>query len=702
MAVLRASPMLAALLSRNRDAVAQAWARALHTEEGERYRKLPLEDLRFWTGRGVDALAAALSTGNARPLDAHVRRVSLVRRRLGFEMGEVLSAVLRVEQAVRPLIFTHEPGEAGRALRMLDDLSACLRIMAARFAQIWAASAERSLREERDRNALLLETGKAVGESIELEATAQRVARYVGRALGASCSCVFPTAGAEWRLAPELLACNGERVAETWSAESCVPYLESLRDQAETGRAPVVRRRTDGDALFREHPQIVAAAAVPVILGDRVLATVVGLSMRDEFAFPAERLALARGVASAVAPALAHAQLYAESVRSLSETRTLQRVTSALLNRIGLASVLEVICRETQHLTGATGSAVLLVQDQGKLEIAFSTGDGAHAADRLLLEHVRVEPGALPVEPMLVNELPVERAGQAHAPGVSSLLAVPLRARGEIIGLMQLVNKHPGFDQDDVRIIGLIADQVAMSIENARLNARQERMAVMEERHRLARDLHDSVTQSVYAVSVLSEATARLLDAGRIPEARRHLTDLRESALTALRQMRHLIFELHPPEIEKLGLVAALRARLAAVEERAGVRTSLECEGGGPLPLDVAEGLYRIAQEAFHNSVKHARASRLALRIVQTADELRLEILDDGAGFDLPAGRAKRGMGLSGMEERAAELGGTLRIDTEPGRGTRIVVRVPLAVARGAAAPGRSGAEVEPAGKVER
>ena len=694
MSVLRASPMLAALLSRNRDALAQAWARLLRADEGQRYQEQPLEDIRYWTGRGIDALAAALSTGNPRPLETHVRRVSLVRRRLGFEVGEVLSALTRVEQVVRPLIFTSEPGDVGRAARMIDDLAACLRIMTSRFAQIWAASAERSLREERDRNALLLETGKSVAESLELEATACRVARYVGRALGASCSCVFPAEHADRRRPPALLNCNGERSSEPWQADSIVPYLESLRAEAEARAAPVVRRRTDGDALFREHPQVAAAAAVPVSLRERLLATVVGLSTRDEFAFGPQRLELAQGVASAVAPALAHAQLYAESMRNLSETRTLQRVTSALLNRIGLASVLEIICRETQHLTGAAGSAVLLVQDQGKLEIAFSTGDGADAADRLMLDHGRSAPGALPVEPMLVNELPVASSADAAAPGVSSLLAVPLRARGEIIGAMQLVNKSPGFDEDDLRIIGLIADQVAMTIENARLNARQERMAVLEERHRLARDLHDSVTQSVYAVSVLSEATARLVDAGRIAEARDHLSELRDAALSALRQMRHLIFELHPPDIEKLGLVATLRARLAAVEERAGVRTSLHCEGAGALPLPVAEGLYRIAQEAFHNSVKHARASHIALRIAQAEDEVTLEILDDGLGFDLPAGRAKRGMGLCGMEERAAELGGTLRIHTEPGCGTRIVVCVPLRAPTQAA--------VEHVGRAER
>jgi signal transduction histidine kinase len=224
-----------------------------------------------------------------------------------------------------------------------------------------------------------------------------------------------------------------------------------------------------------------------------------------------------------------------------------------------------------------------------------------------------------------------------------------------------------------------------VAIEHARLYAQQEKMAVLEERQRLARDLHDSVTQSVYGVSVLAEATARKMDAGQTQAAGEHLRELRQAALKALREMRHLVFELHPPDVEKLGLVATLRARLAAVESRAGLATELYCQGVDDLPILVAEDLYRIAQEAFANSVRHARASKIQLRLSRDDGDVVLEILDDGLGFDLVSGRSKGGLGLQGMEERARSMGGRLTIHTEPGEGTRIRVRVPLDERRGSA-----------------
>jgi signal transduction histidine kinase len=220
---------------------------------------------------------------------------------------------------------------------------------------------------------------------------------------------------------------------------------------------------------------------------------------------------------------------------------------------------------------------------------------------------------------------------------------------------------------------------VAVTIEHTRLHAQQEKMAVLEERQRLARDLHDSVTQSIYGVSVLAEATARLLESNETETAVENLRELRQAALKALRELRHMIFELRPPELEKLGLVAALRARLATVEGRAGLKTEMHCDGADDLPLAVADGLYRIAHEAFSNSVKHARAARIRLGLERVEDDVILEILDDGLGFDVEAGKSKGGLGLRGMEERAEKMGGTLSIETESGHGTSIRVCVPVA-----------------------
>ncbi len=140
--------------------------------------------------------------------------------------------------------------------------------------------------------------------------------------------------------------------------------------------------------------------------------------------------------------------------------------------------------------------------------------------------------------------------------------------------------------------------------------------------------------------------------------------------------MRLLIFELHPPELEKEGLAGMLQARLAAVEARAGLRTEIRIEGERRLPLAVEEELFHIAQEILNNVVKHARASRVAVALRFDEETVRLEVSDDGVGFDPRDARASGGMGLRGMEERVARLHGALSILSTPHTGTRVVVNI--------------------------
>jgi signal transduction histidine kinase len=185
------------------------------------------------------------------------------------------------------------------------------------------------------------------------------------------------------------------------------------------------------------------------------------------------------------------------------------------------------------------------------------------------------------------------------------------------------------------------------------------------------------VTQALYGTTLYAEAAARQLATGQAELASEHLRELRETAQEALREMRLLIFELRPSVLESDGLVNALRVRLEAVEERAGLEVGFHVEGEAVLPTTIEEGLYRIAQEALNNALKHACAQRVNVSLAQTAEAVILEIVDDGCGFDparaIPAG----GLGLDGIIERAAQMGGELALDSAPGKGTRIRVLVP-------------------------
>lgn len=229
---------------------------------------------------------------------------------------------------------------------------------------------------------------------------------------------------------------------------------------------------------------------------------------------------------------------------------------------------------------------------------------------------------------------------------------------------------------DEIGELARRLDHTAGQVQE--LLADREQLAVIEERNRLARDLHDSVAQTLYAVTLYAEAAMRELLAGQAEAACGNVRELRSSAEQALREMRLLIFELRPHDLEKAGLVPALQIRLEAVEERAGLTTEFRAEGVGVLPAEIEGELYRIAQEALNNTLKHARSGRVSVCLRQEGKELVMEIADDGTGFAPDDPGNHKGLGLRGMQERAARLGGRLILRSQPGEGTTVRVVIPL------------------------
>jgi signal transduction histidine kinase len=205
---------------------------------------------------------------------------------------------------------------------------------------------------------------------------------------------------------------------------------------------------------------------------------------------------------------------------------------------------------------------------------------------------------------------------------------------------------------------------------------RARQVAVLEERQRLSRELHDSVTQSLYGISLYAEAAGRALSDGDSEPVATNLHEIRETTQEALSEMRLLLFELRPPLLQEQGLAAALGARLRAVETRAGLVAEFDCPGNERLPPDKEQELYRLAQEALNNVLKHAHAGRITVRLAVANGHATLHVADDGVGFD-PSLQAADGFGLRGMRERAERLGGTLRIESSAGAGTSLQVDVP-------------------------
>jgi PAS domain S-box-containing protein len=272
----------------------------------------------------------------------------------------------------------------------------------------------------------------------------------------------------------------------------------------------------------------------------------------------------------------------------------------------------------------------------------------------------------------------------AHDPPTRSVLNVPLVYRGKALGLLGFdsVRAEKTWDRDSIALLRIVGEVFVNALQHKRAQEAVQ-TATLAERSRLARELHDSVTQSLYSVTMYTEAAARLLMDGQQATAAEYLRDARDTAQEALREMRLLLFELRPPVLEQSGLAGALQARLDAVEKRAGVQADLRVAGvegmadADWLPLAAQQELYHIAQEALNNSLKHARARHLQVCLQLEGGAVRLDVVDDGVGFDPTTAEARGGLGLPGMRERVQRIGGQLQIESAPGQGTRVRVEVP-------------------------
>lgn len=254
---------------------------------------------------------------------------------------------------------------------------------------------------------------------------------------------------------------------------------------------------------------------------------------------------------------------------------------------------------------------------------------------------------------------------------------MPMRAGGRAVGMLSVLRetKHPRFSAEEIVLLTSIADQLGTAAENARLRQLAEQSAVMEERERLARELHDSVAQSLYSMVLLAEGGRRLAGAGDMKSVQDYFSDFEEITLQALKEMRLLLFQLRPPVLEREGLVVALQQRLDAVEGRAGTKVRFLVDGEIELTAAEEEAFYGIAQEALNNALKHASATSLTVSIRSGKDRgVELEIEDNGLGFDPLACGDQGGMGLLTMRQRAEQLGGKLQVISAIGEGTKVLV----------------------------
>jgi PAS domain S-box-containing protein len=369
--------------------------------------------------------------------------------------------------------------------------------------------------------------------------------------------------------------------------------------------------------------------------------------------------------------------------REAARADALAHAAARLNAHLTLDAVLDAVCEEAARALDVPAAAVLMYNEDGAtLSPAATFGlppeyrEDYAPNPRALYDKYAQQQGPLIIAHDAQDRPDLPNAQLYTRYDIRTSVIASLTREGQLIGTLNVysLGEPRTFGNDELAPLTGLADQAAQAIENAQLRQQSELAAVMEERGRLARELHDSVTQSLYSLTLLAEGYQRSARAGRLERPEESLIELGEIAQQALKEMRLLVHQLRPLALQREGLLSALHQRLSAVEKRAGVEARLVAEDVVELPPPVEEALYRIAQEALNNALKHATATSVTVYFRADDGRVELDVVDDGRGFNPSTIDEQRGMGLVSMRERAEKLGGSLTIDSAPGEGTKVKV----------------------------
>jgi signal transduction histidine kinase len=400
---------------------------------------------------------------------------------------------------------------------------------------------------------------------------------------------------------------------------------------------------------------------------------------------PAEVLRSASGLVEA---ALATAISRAEAIAATDRLEALDAATRAIAGVLSTERVLQLIVDSLRRLVQAQYAALGIVDATRRMDPFITSGMSRAARERLespphglgLLGLIVDEARPIRVDDIAMH--PRRHGFPPNHPEMRSLLGVPVMVRGRAIGNLYVADRLDGapFGEDDQRLVELFANHAGIAIENARLHEQEQRIAILEERQRIGRDLHDGIIQRIYAVGLtLDDAYETMLD--DTPAAREKVERAIESLNLTIRDIRNFIFGLQPEPFDQAGLVDALASMGEDFRVNTTVETALEVEGSSDLEIsaDATLQLLNLVREALSNVARHAHARRTSIRLVVDENVLEIAVVDDGVGFDPGARRGPGHMGLSNMRARAAELEGEFLVESAVGRGTRVVVRVPIA-----------------------
>lgn len=425
-------------------------------------------------------------------------------------------------------------------------------------------------------------------------------------------------------------------------------------------------------------PDPPAAVLLPLKTGDLLVGKLfIGFQTPREFTVEDERLLTS--IADIAGNALYRANvLETLEERVSSHTRhleTLYNISKTINQTSNLSELLDRSLAFLQQASGASVSVHLFDETRKTLvlEAARDLPEAYHAEVQHMVESV-AHSGSL-----IQQQLPRPRSdGSSSNSQVVSYIGLPLiNGRQQGLGVLSLLSTNKdAWAEDDLSLLYGVADHISIAIENAQLRNRAEAAILIEERQRLARELHDSISQLLYSQLLFAQASNRAYETNELELLPLYLNRLSEVAEQAFKEMRLMIYSLRPQVLESVGLIGALQHRLTTVEARTGLDVQLDVSQDLKLPAAVEDSLFRIAQEALNNTLKHASATVVSVRLHTENKHVMLEVTDNGKGFD--RAHIVEGIGLSSMQERACQMGGTLTIFSGPGLGTTVLTVIPV------------------------
>jgi PAS domain S-box-containing protein len=439
--------------------------------------------------------------------------------------------------------------------------------------------------------------------------------------------------------------------------------------------------------------------AVPMVVRNQLFGIMALQSDQPGF-YNEQKANLALTFANQTVVAIENARLFAaeqerraESDRRRQVAEGLSDILDALNSDQSLEETLGVILEQARQLLKAAVSTVYQLQTQQTppvLKLQVLRGDDSYFTNQQVVPY-----GDGPISRAIQSKLPVfgndltAMMNDMHTPEeashkkwlhdhFSTLLAVPIFIRDQPYGAFVFgFADRDAISQEDLNLMMVIADQAALAIENAQLRASSAQAAAMAERSRLARELHDSVSQALFGISLGTRTSLELLSSDP-SKARDPMDYVLALADAGMAEMRALIFELRPESLQTEGLHAAFHKQASALVARHKINVQTNLSGSeADLPIHVKEAIYRIGLEAIQNTIKHARSTDVVVMLERPPDNsLILRIQDNGAGFDTQ-GDFPGHFGLKTMRERTESLGGTFGVTSAPGQGTCIYVCIP-------------------------